>query len=1020
MNTSTHTVGIEPPLTATSSAGSNDTDHTRKGTRSNSRPNGVQSALNGRLSTALRAGRRIRELSFLWVLASYALCVGAPGLGAAEVDPINFGWRFANGDHPEAVQPAFDDSGWETVDLPHDWAIDGPFDPQGNPDTALLPWQGEGWYRKRFTLPQAAEGQRLQFVFDGIMANPTVYLNSEEVGSWTYGYNSFSIDATEAAVFGGDNVLTVHADTRQHASRWYPGAGIYRKVTLRLVDPVHIPVWGVFVQTPAVEATQADVHAEIEIANRSGTTRPVGVDVDIIDPHGNTVASQHQELESKGERETAVFHFMVPEPLRWDIEHPHRYTLRTRLSVDGAVVHHNETRFGIRTFKWTANDGFFLNGRRVDLQGVCEHHTHGMLGAAFFPRAMERKLEILQEMGINALRTSHNAEAPEVLELCDRLGIVVINELYDKWNATAGVRVDAGEYVAHHAEREVRNFVRRDRNHPCVVLWSIANEDGAILSNRDGQSGAHVSRMVEYFKRFDTTRPTIMVGHIPSGADRSKHIFDDVDASGWNYSSRYTNFRRNYPEKPIVYTETASAFGTRGYYDLDLPDAKTDYGPGPYQSDFGLTAAVWSDIPEHEFERMRKDDFLCGNFVWTGFDYLGEPTPARGKGPPELKDKARSSYFGILDLAGLPKDAFHLYRSLWREDDHTVYVSPHWNWNEGDRVPVIVYTDGDEAELFLNGESLGRKAKRDPDDIRPANFAFGQTVNATTSEVIQDAGGNVVADRTPDKAIDGNSATRWCADSGAFPQEWEVDLGQSRQVSTVVIQWESDAADYEFELLASADGEQWTELTAQPSSIRDRLTLALQPTDVRHLKVRILGHKRDGWASIREFEVLDAATRAQDPYFDIVDAYRIRFFDIPFSPGELKAVAYKAGQPIGESIVRTAGSAARLDLQADRTELRADGMDLCYVTVRMVDSDGNLCPLAMNALSFEVAGAARLMGVANGDQVGMDPFTDESHPLFYGQAVAVLRNTPGESGQATLRVTADNGLASEMQVKFVP
>jgi beta-galactosidase len=952
---------------------------------------------------------------------SLMMCAMAtlPALAAQAVDPINFGWRFAKGSHPDAVQPAFDDSAWSVVDLPHDWAIAGPFDPAGDPDTGKLPWKGEGWYRKRFTLPEAAKGKRVQLVFDGVMASPVVYLNGVQVGSWIYGYNSFWLDATKAAAFGGENVLTVHADTREHASRWYPGAGIYRKVTLRLVDPVHIPVWGVYVTTPSVEDAAAKVHAEIDLANTTGRAAAVVVEAAILAPDGRVVATERKDLKIAGEADKARFDFVVANPQRWDITHPHLYTLRARALVDGRPTDNANTTFGIRTFKWTANDGFFLNGRSVDLQGVCEHDTYGLLGAAFFPRAMERKLEILRDMGVNALRTSHNPTAPEVVEMCDRLGIVVIDELYDKWGSTAGKRVTTAEYIDRYAEAEIRNFVLRDRNSPSVMIWSIANEEGAILSNRDGHSAEHVAKAVGYFKQYDASRPTLMVAHLPQGADRDKHIFDAVDVSGWNYSARYTNFRKNYPEKPIIYSETASAFGTRGYYSLKLPETKTDYQPGPYQSDYGLTAAIWADIPEHEFERMRKEKFLNGNFAWTGFDYLGEPTPARGqKEGAELQDSARSSYFGIIDLAGLPKNAFYLYRSLWQKDDHTVHISPHWNWSNGDRVPVIIYTDGDEAELFLNGRSLGRKAKIDPDSIRPANFAFGRKVNATSSEVIQDAGGNVIVDRTPDKAIDSNPQTRWAAENKNFPQVWEVDLGEARRCSRVVIGWDSTAPENEFELLASADGETWTTIAGQRSYVREQQTIAFEPAQFRYFKVRVLGHRRGLAASIREFEVLDRESRSQDPYFDIVDAYRIRFPAVPYEPGELKTVAYKKGKKIGEASVRTAGAPAVLELKADRKELKADGMDLCYVTIRLLDAGGNLCPLGMNTLKFSVTGAGTFVGADNGDQMGLDSFTDDKHTLFYGQAVAVLRSKPGASGLATLKVTSDNGVESEVQVRF--
>ena len=954
------------------------------------------------------------------LLAACCACVGTAGDQAARttVDPINFDWRFAKGDHASAKDPVFDDSSWSRVDLPHDWAISGPFDPNGHADTAKLPWWGEGWYRKRFTLPAEAAGKRLQFVFDGVMASPVIYLNGQKVGSWTYGYNSFWIDATEAANFGGENVLAVHADTRVHQSRWYPGGGIYRKITMRLAEPVHIPVWGVYVTTPAVADAEASVRVEVEIANQSGGGQPVDVVAEILAPDGKVVATQSKSLAADVGTASVPFEFQVAKPLRWDIDHPHLYVARTRVSVGGREVDAKDTTFGIRIFKWTADDGFHLNGRRVDLKGVNEHHTHGMLGAAFYPRAMERKLEILRDMGLNALRTSHNAEAPEVLEICDRLGIVVINELFDKWDGTAGVRVKSAEFVERHAEREVRNFVRRDRNHPSAVIWSISNEDWAILGNADGKSAQHVARVVEFVKQHDPSRPTLVVSHLPDSANREKHIFEAVDASGWNYARTYANFRQNYPEKPIIYTETASAFGTRGYYALKTPASKTDYGPGPYQNNYGLTAAPWSDIPEYEFERMRKDTFLCGIFAWTGFDYLGEPTPARGQGAPELSASAHTSFFGIIDLAGLPKDAFYLDRSQWRKDVSTVHLTPHWNWSAGDRVPVIVYTDGDEAELFLNGRSLGRKTKLDPDKIEAANLAFGRNAKATSSEVVQNEGGNILADRSANKAVDGNPETRWCAATGGFPQELQVDLGRERAFSRIHINWENDGADYPFELLASADGTRWETISGQVAHIGSATTITLPATQARQLKVRVLGSTQGRWASIREFGVYDAEVRAQDPYFDIVDAYRIRFMDIPYEPGELKAVAYKNGKKIGESVVRTASGPAALELKADRAKLAADGMDLCYVTVRLLDAKGNLCPLAMNNLRFETEGAAVFMGVANGDQMGLDTLTDETHPLFHGQAVAALRSKPGASGPAVLTVTDDNGLRASIRVNF--
>ncbi|MBD5778295.1 DUF4982 domain-containing protein [Pelagicoccus sp. NFK12] len=954
---------------------------------------------------------------FLFLLVAVRCAGGAESNFA--VDPINFDWTFSLGEKDGAESPRFDDSAWSRVDLPHDWAIHSDFDPEGDPNTAKLPWKGEAWYRKRFELPAAAAGKRLQFLFDGVMANPAVYLNGRKVGSWVYGYNSFHIDATDAAIFGGENVLAVHVDTRGHHSRWYPGAGIYRKVSMRIVDDVHVPIWGVQVTTPKIEESGATARVAVEIANGSGETREVWANVALLDPVGDLVAADRRLVRLQEGLEIVEFDFQLASVLRWDVEHPHLYTARVKLESDAEEIQSVDTSFGFRVFEWTADDGFHLNGRRLELKGVNEHHTHGMLGAAFFPRSVERKLELLRDMGVNALRTSHNPEAPEVLELCDRLGIVVFNELYDKWDRTGGVDVDTETFVNEHAEKEVRNFVRRDRNHPSVMIWSVANEDGAILSNRDGKSAQHVAKMVDYFRRYDRTRPTTMGCHMAGGARREWGVFDSLDTSGWNYSQRYMNFRKNYPDKPIIYSETASAFGTRGHYELQLPQSKIDFGDDGYLSAYVMTAAPWGDIPEHEFERMRKHRYLNGDFVWTGFDYLGEPTPLRGtNSPPELMLEARSSYFGIIDLAGLPKDTFYLYRSQWNEAEPTVHLSPHWNWEEGDKVPVFVYTSGDEAELFLNGRSLGRKSKVDPDQLQNGNLAYQKPSYASSSEVYQDAGGNVLKDNTSDKAFDGNADTRWCASDGSLPQTLQVDLGQGRKAEWVRIRWEGTAADYEFTLEGSADGEVWSAVEGKIEAQGNLSVAKLEGETYRFWRLSIAGVAGGRWASVREFEILEQDEVSSDPYFDIVDAYRIRFFDIPFEAGTLEVVAYEDGQEIGRDRVETAGAAKRLLLEADRRQLNADGMDLCYVTVQLVDEKGTLCPWAMDTLEFEVEGAAVFMGVANGDAVQMDGLTDDRHPLFYGQAVVALRSKPSQSGEAVLRVKTEGLPASELRLQF--
>lgn len=921
--------------------------------------------------------------------------------GAVENANFNFGWKFAKGEQPGSRAPTFDDSSWERIDLPHDWAIAGPFgDAKEEGHTGKLPWKGEGVYRKHFSLPAEAQGKRLQLIFDGVMASPKVYLNGTEVGSWIYGYNSFWIDATDAARFGEDNVLVVHADTREHGSRWYPGAGIYRKVTMRLVAPVHIPVWGVVVTTPEVKAEHASVELQVEVVNKTSRKQTVSVETTITDPEGMPVARAVQEhVVAAGGLDSVPLGLSLQKPLRWDVDTPQLYTATTLLRIKGTEIHREETTFGVRQFQWTANDGFHLNGRRVQLNGVNLHHDQGPLGAAFFPRSMERQLLMMKKMGVNAIRTSHNPSAPELLELCDRMGFVVWNELFDKYGTTAGVSCGIDEFVEQYAEREVENFMRRDRNHPCIIIWSIGNEIGNLKEK-------HVDQMVNYFKEWDTSRPVGLGSHVPGQAHR---VVNSLDASGWNYAQKYMTARKAQPDMPLIYSESASAFGTRGAYRLSTPGSKTDWGDDGRINAHVLTSATWSDIPEHEFERMIKHPFVAGEFVWTGYDYLGEPTPFK---------RARSSYFGIVDLAGLPKDGFYLYRSHWLPESTTLHLAPHWNWEgqEGKNVPVIVYTNGEEAELFLNGKSLGRKRKARPEEVVSDNLAFGKTTSASSEELKQDTLGNVQTENLSGKAVDGNADTRWCADSDAYPQHWQVDLEKSGPISKVVIQWEKESGGYDFELLISLDGQQWSRVDATVHSHNHLSELEFDSRKARWVRVEI--KSGTGWASLREVTVLEKAVAVVDPYYQIVDAYRLRWSDVPYEAGTLTAVAYKNGERIGEVSNRTAGPAARLQLSPERTELQADGMDLCYINIDMLDKDGNLCPHAMDRMSFSVEGAATLAGVANGDPMGHDPFTDESHPLFFGKAVAILRSMPGNSGPAVLKVTTERGIEAETTLIF--
>ncbi|MCK6693663.1 MAG: glycoside hydrolase family 2 protein [Thermoanaerobaculia bacterium] len=589
---------------------------------------------------------------------------------------FNKNWKFAKGNPPTASAPWFDDAGWQTVRLPHDWAIAGPFDPTLSGETGKLPWKGEGWYRKSFRAEASWAGKRVYAVFDGVMAFPRVYVNGKLAGGWDYGYNSFYLDITALLLPGSDNLMAVYADTRQHDSRWYPGAGIYRKVQLIVTGPVHTAVWGTQITTPEV--------------------------------------SEQQAFEQ----------FMVlPNPRLWSPEQPALYSVKTVLRKNGVICDEYSSSFGVRTIRFNADNGFLLNGKRVQLKGVNLHHDFGALGAAFNTRAMERQLEIMQSMGCNAIRTSHNVPAPELLDLCDRMGLLVINELFDKYDAKADVLpfTDFNEF----AERQTRNFVERDRNHPCIFLWSAGNEIGDVQGNVNG-GFAKLQAVVAAFRKYDPTRPVTLVCDNKDAA--AMRHFDYYDVVSYNYGRRYALARQLAPQKAVIITESASTVSTRGFYELPLPAKKTDFTHSFQISSYDLNAPWWAEVPEDDFRWQQEDPFVAGEFVWTGFDYLGEPTPYGDWSIQESgfkkEDLPRSSYFGIVDLAGIPKDRYYLYKSVWKPEETTVHILPHWNWagQDGKPFPVFVYTNGDCAELFLNGKSLGKRCKEPQSENSVARY----------------------------------------------------------------------------------------------------------------------------------------------------------------------------------------------------------------------------------------------------------------------------------------------------------
>jgi beta-galactosidase len=919
------------------------------------------------------------------------------------VEDFNRDWRFVKGEQGQQVQQIeYDDSDWQGVNLPHDWAISGPFNPDENGYAGKLPWKGTGWYRKTFMLERGDNDKRVYFDFDGVMAFPEVYVNGQLAGRWDYGYMSFRVDATPYVRFGEKNIIAVMADTRQHGTRWYPGAGIYRKVTKTVCAPVHIAHWGTFVTTPKIDDDSATVDVSTTIENHFDSESKVVVEVELLDPDGKRIANSSRggTISAGGSHELDQS-LIVKKPQRWDINSPKLYTAKTTVRVGAKVVDTDTTSFGIRTFKFTADDGFHLNGRRVQLYGVNLHHDHGPLGAAFYPRAMERQLEIMRDMGCNSIRTSHNPSAPELLELCDRMGMVVWDECFDKWNATAD-RIKGKPSLEEHGEKQIRNLVMRDRNHPCVVVWSIGNEIGNQPYDREGKSPERVKFMSDFVRKYDPTRPVGIGCHIPGTADEP--ILDALDLTGWNYMRRYERFRQRYPDKPIIYSESASALSTRGFYELPLPNRKTDYSKQLQVNSYDHNAAAWSDIADAEFKLMEDDSFVAGELVWTGFDYLGEPTP--------FTQEAKSSYFGIVDLCGIPKDRFYLYRSYWRPDTTTIHILPHWNWPEriGKNVPVYVYTNGDSAELFLNGKSLGRRTKGQPPE-KATNFAQAKTAAASSEE---SAKSNFAKN-----ANDGNGNTRWCAADGSANQWWQVDLGKVQSVKYLSVELEKEEKNYAYEIKASTDASTWETIATKKVS---RFPQWGGPRDVFHevdtkarfIRIEFTDLPDRTWASIREFSVYPE--KVESSYYDVTYKYRLRWNDVVYEPGELKVIAFKDGKEIGRSIMKTADNPAKIKVTPDRTTIKANGYDLSYVLVEMLDKEGTLCPLADNMINFEVEGPAEIAGVGNGNPLSLEPFQADYRRLFYGKAMLILRSIEGKTGPISITAKADGVKTGHAQI----
>jgi len=646
---------------------------------------------------------------------------------------------------PEGIQgPEFSDGSWRMLDLPHDWAIEGPFNDTLENNTGLLPWKGIGWYRKHFTIEKNDEGKRIYIDFDGAMAYAQVWLNGEFVGEWPYGYTSFRLDLTPYINFGKQNVIAVRLDTKKWDSRWYPGAGIYRNVWLVKTSQVHIKHNGLFCTTPEIKTGRAVVSVRAEVKNYKATPVTVSVKAAVYK------LNQYQEIQGPALTEFTSPQAVIPamedhqfrvdlavkDPVLWDLENPEMYRVITHVISDNVISDQYDENIGFRTFEFTPRDGLLLNGKRIEIKGVCNHHDLGALGAAFNTSAAERQIVLLKEMGCNAIRTSHNPPAPELLELCDKMGMMVQVEAFDAWKTGKKPNDYNKLFYAWH-EEDLRAMVRRDRNHPSVFMWSTGNEVG------DQNNPALSSSLRDIIRSEDPTRP-VTVG---CNADQSgtNGFQESVDVFGINYRLyRYDAFFA-FPgnaDLPFHSSESASTVSSRGEYFFPVVEGDLNNnlpGNGIFQvSSYDLAYPAWASTADQQWEMQAKYPQVLGEFVWTGFDYIGEPTPYGGdltglapgtrryEMAKALLDKqnvsevpSRSSYFGIFDLAGFKKDRFWLYQAKWRPDLPMAHILPHWNWPErkGLITPVHVYTSGDEAELFLNGKSLGRK-KKGPTDFR--------------------------------------------------------------------------------------------------------------------------------------------------------------------------------------------------------------------------------------------------------------------------------------------------------------
>ena len=827
----------------------------------------------------------MRKNTLLFVLFVMAFSISATAQTRTQTT-LEKGWKFTRDENPRFADETFDDSKWQSVRVPHDWAIYGPFDWRNDlQNTAItqdgqkqamehagrtggLPFVGKGFYRTRFHLPDFSDHKRVTLLFDGAMAHPEIYVNGKKAGEWGYGYNSFHIDVTDL-VRKGDNTLAVSLENRTEQSRWYPGAGLYRNVHVLVTNNAHIPLWGTFVTTPEVNDAFARVNVKTKI-NTANTNHTYRLVTEIKDARNNLVASTESNL-SKFDQNELNQTLIVENPQRWDLDTPYLYTSVSKLYENDALMDEYMTPFGIRTIEIVPDKGFFLNGKLTKFKGVCNHHDLGPLGAAVNDAAIRRQVRIMKEMGVNAIRTSHNMPAPELVRACDEMGMMLMPESFDEWRIPK-VKNGYNRFFDEWAEKDLTNLIHHFRNSPSVVMWCIGNE----VEEQSNPQGSRVARFLQDIcRREDPTRP------VTNGMDRPDDVLKNNMAAmmqvvGFNYRPfRYQEAYARLSQQIILGSETASTVSSRGVYKFPVERKSMAKYNDHQSSSYDVEHCGWSNLPEDDFIQHDDLPYCIGEFVWTGFDYLGEPTPYYTDWP------SHSSLFGIVDLAGIPKDRYYLYRSHWKSEAETLHILPHWNWEgrEGEVTPIFVYTNYPSAELFINGKSQGKRTK---------------------------------------------------------------------------------------DLSVKLDGSYTEE--AQKSFERQK-------------------------------------------------RYRLMWMDTRYKPGAVKVVAYdENGNAVAEKEMRTAGAPHKIVLEADRDVIQADGKDLSFINVRIVDKDGNFCPTEEREITFTVKGAGTFKAVANGNPVSLESFQEPKMKLFSGQLTAIVQS--GEkAGTIVFEAKAKGVKSGKMEIR---